>query len=182
MKILLAILGLLFPLVNIAASSDQYREKIQLALDSQPPLCLGETAWPVTVPLHESVWINAKMESLVDAGLATSTSTSQKKTWQLTPQGRRYYKQHGDFCYGRMRIKNIIEKIVHKNNVISILFTYDIENLPSWAKNQSINMAYSDLNNLVMGINDAVYQAEFMRNAKGYIEIQGEPYQRDLFY
>ncbi|MBH2547977.1 CpmK protein [Serratia marcescens] len=157
-------------------------ELIQRALDRQPALCLGEIQWPVSITRGESVWINAKMEALVDAGLVKSQQTSARKAWSLTHAGQAEFNKHGDFCYGRIRIKKIENIVSHGYRYKSVIFYYYIENLPRWAKNKSIRVAYSDLDNLVMGIYKDRYQVDIETSSTGSMKIIGEPYQLDLLY
>lgn len=77
------------------------------------------------------------------------------------------------------KIGNIVN---HGHNNVSVIFYYDIVNLPIWAKDKSIRMAYTDLDNLVMGGNSARYQVDFLVITGGSMKIIGEPYQLDLLY
>ncbi|ADO50153.1 hypothetical protein [[Enterobacter] lignolyticus] len=171
---------LLLSFLSHGADRDSYIKLIQQALDRQPSLCLGEILWPVSITQNESVWVNAKMWALVDAGLVKVTP--DKRSWSLTRAGQEEFKKHGDFCYGRIRVKKIDNIANHGHGNTSVIFYYDIENLPSWAKDKSIRGAYTDLDNRVMGIGNARYQADILTNADGSMTITGEPYQLDLFY
>ncbi|PHM48849.1 CpmK protein [Xenorhabdus miraniensis] len=165
-----------------AINNYEYMDKIQKKLDNQTPLCLGETQWPVSVKNGSSVWINAKMESLVDAGLVKSSIEGHNKVWFLTLLGSKEFKRSGDFCYGRIIVKNI-ESITHIDEKKGfIIFNYYIESLPEWAKNKSVRVAYSYLDNIVTGINVAKYRVEFEKMSSGVIEITDEPTQLDLLY
>lgn len=173
---------MILPFFSYGIGNNKYIELIQRALDKQSSLCLGETQWPVSIHLGESTWINAKMEALVDAGLVKSNIKYNRKEWSLTRFGLREFKKNNDLCYGSIRVKNI-EKIVNNGNGNeSVIFHYYIENLPLWAKDKSIRVAYTDLDNLVMGIDSARYQADFLTKTSGSMRIIGEPYQLDLLY
>ncbi|EJD6611950.1 MULTISPECIES: CpmK protein [Providencia] len=182
MKYFLLACCLIFSTFSQAASTDKYMMLIQQALDKQPPLCLGETQWPVSMNKGGSMWVNAQMEALVDAGLAKSQWISNQKIWQLTTKGQTEFNKHGDFCYGRVRINKIENIIDDGNGKTSVIFYYYIDKLPLWAKHKSIRVAHTDLDNLVTGVNNARYQADFMTIPAGSIKVIGEPYQLDLFY
>ncbi|MBD2797896.1 CpmK protein [Xenorhabdus sp. 18] len=182
MKVIIFVLSSFLSIFCYAINDSAYRDKIQKTLDNQPPLCLGETQWPVSIDNGSSVWINAKMESLVDAGLVKSNMDGHKKTWSLTLLGSKEFKRNGDFCYGKIIVKNI-ENVTYINEKKGfVIFNYYIKSLPKWAKNKSVRVAYSYLDNIVMGINVAKYQIEFERLSSGVIEIIGEPNQLDLLY
>ncbi|PQQ36977.1 hypothetical protein C6H68_15650 [Photorhabdus luminescens] len=52
-------------------------------------LCLGETEWPVSIN-ENSIWVNANMESLVDAGLVKlDFKRGKNKLWNLTKLGKK---------------------------------------------------------------------------------------------
>lgn len=181
-----AVLSMIIPFFCAAHPPpvDQYIKQIQRALDKQPALCLGETRWPVAIGKEgaNTNWITGKMASLVDAGLATSRIEGRQKIWRLTPTGLTEFKKHGDFCYGRMRVKDIESMTQEQNGGGVIIFHYYIKSLPKWAENKSIRFAYTDLDNLVTGINSARYQVDYQRIGADTIKITGEPNQLDLFY
>ncbi|EQC01502.1 CpmK protein [Photorhabdus temperata subsp. temperata M1021] len=83
-------------------------KKIQKEIDDKILLCLGETEWPVSIN-ENSIWANANMESLVDAGLVKlDFKRGKNKLWNLTNLGKKEFNKNGDFCYGRMMLKDIL--------------------------------------------------------------------------
>ena len=122
------------------------------------------------------------MQALLYPRLAKSQWISNQKIWQLTTKGQTEFNKHGDFCYGRVRINKIENIIDDGNGKTSVIFYYYIDKLPLWAKHKSIRVAHTDLDNLVTGVNNARYQADFMTTPAGSIKVIGEPYQLDLFY
>lgn len=177
----LRILLLMLPSFSYSAENP-YIDLLQQALDKQPPLCLGESQWPVSMTQGRSAWVYARMAALIEAGLVTDNSKQATKQWSLTPQGEKEFKKKNDFCYGDMRVNKIEETIKNNDGTLSVIFNYRIENLPKWAQTSAIRGAYSDLDNLVMGIKTARYQADFSLQVSGSMVIIGEPYQLDLFY
>ncbi|EQB99264.1 carbapenem biosynthesis/resistance protein CpmH [Photorhabdus temperata subsp. temperata M1021] len=70
-------------------------------------MCLGEIEWPV-LNNENSIWVNARMESLVDAGLVKSNMKGKSKIWILSELGKKEFNINGDFCYGKMMLKEIL--------------------------------------------------------------------------
>jgi len=164
-----------------AGQKSQYLELIQQSLNQQS-LCLGEKQWPVSIRTGTDRWINAKMEALVDAGLIASHVKAERKIWELTPYGRASFIKHHDFCYGTLRVRAITAVSTDNTGVTYVIFTYYIHALPAWAKNRSVRVANTDLDNLVMGINSVRYQALFDTNKQGTPRLISEPEQLDLLY
>lgn len=181
MRSALLTLLLLLPGVSYSAPNP-YTNLIQQALDKQPPLCLGELEWPVSMTQSESAWVYARMAALMEAGLVTNKGKSTTKQWSLTSRGEKEFKKNNDFCYGNMRVNKIEQMINNSDDTVSVIFDYRIENLPEWAKTPAIRGAYSEVDNLVTGIKNARYQADFSPQGSGTMTITGEPYQLDLFY
>ncbi|WP_255473670.1 CpmK protein [Pantoea sp. paga] len=164
-----------------AGYKSQYRELIQQSLKRQS-LCLGEKQWPVSIRTGTDRWINAKMEALVDAGLIIAHVKAGSKIWQLTPYGQASFTKYHDFCYGTMRVRSIKAVSTDKKGMADVTFTYYIHALPDWAKNHSVRVANTDLDNLVMGIDSVRYQALFNTDNQGNLRLISEPEQLDLLY
>lgn len=165
----------------MAANEDLYRELINSALN-HPPLCLGEHQWPVSIENGRDSWLTARMTAFADAGLIQAHPTSGKTIWQLTKYGKAEHDNKGDFCYGRQLVKNFIHAERIENNSIKLIFSYTIKDLPPWALHKSFRMANTDIDNLIMGIEKAHYQAIITRNRKNQIELVGQPEQLELYY
>jgi len=181
LKLITGILFFFLPLSCYAERKSQYLELIQQSLNQQS-LCLGEKQWPVSIRTGTDRWINAKMEALVDAGLITSHVKAGRKIWELTPYGQSSFIKHHDFCYGTLRVKTLKAISIDKTGATYVTFTYYIHALPAWAKNHSVRVANTDLDNLVMGINSVRYQALFDTNKQGKPHLISEPEQLDLLY
>ncbi|EOC0095198.1 CpmK protein [Cronobacter dublinensis] len=176
-----AVLALFFIRVSSAAQQDEpYRSLIQQALDERS-LCLGETTWPVTSRAGTEPWLNARMEALVDAGLVVTHQEGHQKVWALSHKGRAEYHRHHDFCYGRMRVGTIRE-IHPQRDGVQVTFTYALSALPEWAKNASLRMADTELDNLISGNKNVRYQAFFTRDAHGKLRLTRSPEPLDLLY
>jgi len=136
-KSVLFILLLILPSLSYS-TQNSYTDLIQQALDKQPPLCLGELQWPVSMAQGESAWVYARMAALMEAGLVTDKSKSATKQWSLTPLGEKEFKKKNDFCYGNMRVNKIEQRVYNNGGSVSIIFDYRIENLPKWAQTSVI--------------------------------------------
>ncbi|WBG93123.1 CpmK protein [Pantoea piersonii] len=175
------VLVFFLPFSSQAASETLYRELIQHSFNQQS-LCLGEKQWPVSIKTGSDRWVNAKMEALVDAGLLTSQVKAGRKVWELTPYGQVSFRRHHDFCYGAMRVRDIKAVSTDHSGVTNVTFTYYIHALPAWAKNHSVRVANTDLDNLVMGVDKVRYQALFSTERQKKIRLISEPEQLDLLY
>ena len=173
---------LLFSLVShcIAGSELHYRQLIEHSLNKQP-LCLGKR-WPVSIQIGSDQWTNAKMEALVDAGLINSREKSGRKTWMLTQYGQASLSKEHDFCYGVMRVRTLQDIQTDRTGVTHVTFTYFIQGIPAWAKNASVRVANTDLDNLVTGIDSVRYEARFTHEPRGTTRLLAEPEQMDLYY
>ncbi|GAL58182.1 hypothetical protein EV102420_09_02150 [Pseudescherichia vulneris NBRC 102420] len=165
----------------MANSENLYRRLIEQSLNQQP-LCLGEDHWPVSIKLGSDRWINAKMEALVDAGLITSHAEAGKKSWNLTQYGYTSFSKKHDFCYGTMRVRKILKTQQDRSGITLVTFTYYIHALPAWAKNQSVRVANTDLDNLVTGVESVRYIAKFSHDSQGKVCLLNVPGQIDLLY
>lgn len=164
-----------------AGDKSPYYYLIQQSLNQQH-LCLGEKQWPVSIRAGTDQWVNAKMEALVDAGLITSHLKAERKIWELTTYGHTSFTRHHDFCYGTMRVRAIKAVSTDSAGVSDVIFTYYIDALPAWAKNHSVRVANTDLDNLVMGVDSVRYHALFDTDTKGNVRLINEPEQLDLLY
>lgn len=122
------------------------------------------------------------MEALVDAGLITSHVEAGKKSWNLTQYGHTSLSKKHDLCYGTMRVRTIHKNQPDTSGITLVTFTYYIQALPAWAKNQSVRVANTDLDNLVAGIDSVRYQAKFSQDSRGKVCLLNEPEQIDLLY
>lgn len=181
MKFTTGILLFFLSLSCHAGHASQYVELIQQSLNQQS-LCLGEKQWPVSIKTGTDQWINAKMEALVDAGLITSHVKAGWKIWDMTPYGQASFIKHHDFCYGALRVRTIKTVSTDNAGVTYVTFTYYVHALPAWAKNHSVRVANTDLDNLVMGIDSVRYQALFETDKQGSPRLISEPEQLDLLY
>ncbi|WP_234480315.1 CpmK protein [Erwinia sp. S38] len=181
MKLIAGILLFFLPFCSHAGEKSLYHDLIQQSLNQQP-LCLGEKQWPVRIIAGTDLWVNAKMEALVEAGLISSHVKTGSKIWELTPYGQSFFSEHHDFCYGTMRVRFIKAVSTGNAGITDVTFTYYIHALPAWAKNHSVRVANTDLDNLVMGIDSVRYHARFNTDSQGNIRLISEPEQLDLFY
>ncbi|EKT62919.1 hypothetical protein [Providencia burhodogranariea] len=181
MRILFIIFIMQFTTQAYSYDNAEYQKKIQDFYNKQP-LCLGPTKWPVSVIIGNDLWLNAKMESFVESGLAFSHLKSGEKIWELSRNGKHEFSKGLGFCYGKIKVKSI-ENIYTNNQGITIVeFKYLINNLPAWAKNKSIRFSNTDLDNIISGIDNVRYQAIFKWSNRSGLTLYSEPEQVDLLY
>lgn len=182
MKLVIFILTIIWLTPCQAGNDKRYKSAIQQALDNQQPLCLGEKKWPTITYTKGYSWINAKMEALKDAGLITKSVATEKIEWRLTSYGLKQFKKSNDFCYGKFKVNKISEVISNSDGTLTIYFTYLIADLSEWAKNKAVRVAYTDLDNDLMGINHARYEIKFRKEGSGKLTVISQPSQLDLLY
>ncbi|WP_312044492.1 CpmK protein [Erwinia sp.] len=181
----IGIVAILFTVTCHAGSagvSQHYKTAIQQALDNQPPLCLGEKTWPAVTYARGYSWINAKMEALKEAGLIAKNKTGGKIEWKLTAYGQKAFNESGDFCYGKFKVGKVTDINHTDEETVTVDFTYTLGALPAWAKNKAVRVAYTDLDNDLMGIGRARYEIIFRKARSGKLRVLSPPSQLDLLY
>lgn len=175
--------GMLFPLCALAQLSEQdYQQRVQEFFDAEPPLCLGEKQWPVHSPKGDSPWNSGRLNALVEAKLAHETPEGTGKVYRLSPVGEKNWRQYGDLCYGRMQVSRI-EKIDRVNQELTVVyFTYRLTSLEDWAYNRSLRFAFSELDNLVGGMETTRYSATIRETLGGAAKLQNYPVPVELDY
>ncbi|MDY4316615.1 carbapenem biosynthesis protein CpmH [Pectobacterium actinidiae] len=175
--------GMLFPLCALAQLSEQdYQQRVQEFFDAEPPLCLGEKQWPVHSPKGDSPWNSGRLNALVEAKLAHETPEGTGKVYRLSPVGEKNWRQYGDLCYGRMQVSRI-EKIDRVNQELTVVyFTYRLTSLEDWAYNRSLRFAFSELDNLVGGMETTRYSATIRETLGGAAKLQDYPVPVELDY
>ncbi|WJV61404.1 carbapenem biosynthesis protein CpmH [Pectobacteriaceae bacterium CE70] len=162
--------------------SNTYRQLLQDFFGAEPPLCLGERAWPVNSHTHDSPWVSGRLNALVDARLARKTQEGKKIIYNLTPLGEKNWRKYGDLCYGRMHVTRI-EKVDHINRELTVVyFYYRLEPLERWARNRSLRFAFSELDNLVNGMDKIRYIATIRETLGGAAKLQDYPTPVELDY
>ncbi|KHS78366.1 MULTISPECIES: hypothetical protein [Pectobacterium] len=176
-------LGLLFPLATVAQLSElDYQQRVQDFFDAESPLCLGEKQWPIHSPKGDAPWNRGRLHALVEAGLAQATPEGTGKVYRLSPVGEQNWRQYGDLCYGRMQVSSI-EKIDRVNQeLVVVYFTYRLSPLESWAYNRSLRFAFSELDNLVGGMETTRYSATIRETLGGAAKLQDYPVPVELDY
>lgn len=177
------VLGLWFPLSTLAQLSEQdYQQHVQDFFDAQSPLCLGEKQWPIHSPKGDAPWNRGRLHALVEAGLAQATPEGTGTVYRLSPVGEKNWRQYGDLCYGRMQVSRI-EKIERVNQELTVVyFTYRLTPLESWAHHRSLRFAFSELDQLVGGMDTMRYSATIREALGGAAKLQDYPVPVELDY
>jgi len=67
--------------------------------------CIGEPAWPISLPEDNDPWLLGRLDALADAGLVHSAWMNNRRVWLLTPADTPSTPRTGDGCYGRMLLQ-----------------------------------------------------------------------------
>ena len=147
--------------ISAAIAGDRYAQLINDFYTRQPPLCLGETDWPVAASAAAAPWESGRLHSLVDAGLAVKRGAR----FVLTPMGERNWKRNGDLCYGRMAVRRIERVKPLSATQTAVWFTYSLPDREKWASTPSLRHAFSELDNVLSGEKQSLWLATVMVSA-----------------
>ena len=178
---------------NFTKAINQYLAKPDDACSS-----LGQTLpVNVTVPEQKDQYgIGPELAALEEAGLVRSTNTTAAvhgmldalrgstppqpvKRYELTDQGKKYYRQipatfgqNGLFCYGRETVDSIIKwtepGTMEGATLSEVTYTYKIANLAPWAKQPDVQQAFPDLRQTLNEASKANQTAELQLTNKGW--------------
>ncbi|WP_333877535.1 hypothetical protein [Methylobacter sp.] len=171
-----------------AANEDNFKVSIQAYLDTAYPKCYLYTELPTTIGDFDLNRIKEKLQALAKAGIVSKKEGSReisdyfsrvKKTvpaplFDLTDEGRKYYKPDiektlggksvGGFCFGKARIKEITQFTepadLFGQKVSSVNYTYEVYDLPEWAKSPEIISAIDSLKSDVESLTTPVKKME----------------------
>lgn len=153
-----------------SANEKNFKIAIQKKLDEARPTCYVIANFPGTIPNSLD---NDKLsfKALVDAGMLTVKDESRMTTglmfnkvavqpvFSLTEEGKKYYKpammksglgdDFGGFCFGKPIVREIVEFTepadVMGGRVSQVTYTYELSELPAWAKQPQIVAALPKL-------------------------------------
>ncbi len=103
-KIIIFYLFFLFS-ASAAAINVADKEVLQRIIDNFSHECLGEPAWPISLPVENDPWLSGRLAALAEAGLAHPAWSDSRPVWLLTPAGNGSAFNAGDRCYGRMLLR-----------------------------------------------------------------------------
>ncbi|WP_413735082.1 carbapenem biosynthesis protein CpmH [Sodalis sp. RH21] len=181
---LLALLPLLLlpaPACATAAPAE-YRRLIQDFLDAEPPYCLGETQWPVVSRSGEAPWLAGRLHALVDAGLARRSQNGRQAVYQLSKTGEQWYGGNGDLCYGRMEIGRINHIEAINDGMVAVSYYYRLKGLAPWAYHPTLRFAFSEMDQMVGGMDKTRYQVIINTALGGAPKLQNYPSPVEMDY
>lgn len=167
-------------------NDSNFTKAINQYLGKHGDICssLGQTLpIDVTVPQQKDQYgIGPQLAALEEAGLAHSTNTTAVvhrmldalrgstppqpvKRYELTDQGKQYYRQipstfghNGIFCYGRKTVGSIVKwtkPTTGEDSQSEVTYTYKIADLAPWAERPDVQQAFPDLRQTVNGVSKA---------------------------
>ncbi len=125
----------------------------------------------------------AVIHGMLDA-LRGPTPPQSVKRYDLTADGRRYFRQRADtlgqtasFCYGEKTVDSIVKwtepVTVGATTQTEVTYTYKIANLPPWATRVDIQRQFGDVRVIVNGISKSNEIAELQLTNQGW-EVPGQ--------
>lgn len=156
-----------------AANEKNFEVAIQNYLDSTYPKCYVTTNFPIT-PQYDFGGTTAKLRALVKVGLVsekmgsyeilTHLGSGGKKTipapsFDLTEEGKKFYKpdavdgrsagKFGCIRLGKATVKSVTQfsepADMFGHRVSRVNYTYEVSDLPAWAKSQEVHLAINEL-------------------------------------
>lgn len=157
------------------ASDENFQKAAQAYLDTQYPKCFLVTAFPVKTLDFDVSGQNRVLHALAGVGIVKETELSRKDipktifspaqtdisySYDLTDEGHKYYKDDarqlangnklGGICIGKakvVRIDQFSEPGEMMGQKISrVTYSYQINDLPTWAHDQNVQAASNELN------------------------------------
>ncbi len=124
----------------------------------------------------------AVIHGMLDA-LRGPTPPQSVKRYDLTADGRRYFRQRADtlgqtasFCYGEKTVDSIVKwtepVTVGATTRTEVTYTYKIANLPPWATRADIQRQFGDVRTIVNGISKSNEIAGLQLTSQGW-EVPG---------
>ncbi|QWA09692.1 hypothetical protein GTU79_20505 [Sodalis ligni] len=109
-KIIAPYLLFLFPLMAFASNVVD-KEVLQRILNNVSHECLGNPAWPISLPVDNDPWLLGRLEALAESGLVQPAWLDNRPVWLLTPTGAVSSPRSGDGCIGRMLLRHGLQEV-----------------------------------------------------------------------
>lgn len=160
---------------NDSQKVDEYKIALEAFFNSDYLLCLGEGKWPVYSNEDDAPWVLERMHALVEAGLIEQTANGEEWVFNLSEKGRTAWLPYQDFCYGHLFISQIKEIQPIGSGKSKIYFYYGVKGIPSWATNEEIQSAFSELDIVINGINRELYQLNIEKMPDNHFKVLSYP-------
>ncbi|MBT9238531.1 hypothetical protein RIN61_26170 [Pseudomonas inefficax] len=170
-------LALLATLAGCSNSEDiseaSFQKAAQAYLDTQYPHCFVISSFPTRTQDFDVHGTNKALHALAQVGVVSEKEISRTEVparlWQaartdiyyaydLTDEGRKYYKADNGLCFGKAQV-TAIEQFSEPSEVTgqkmsNVTYAYKITGLPAWAANEQVKASIAELGKAVAS-NDA---------------------------
>ncbi len=170
-------LALLATLAGCSNSEDiseaSFQKAAQAYLDTQYPHCFVISSFPTRTQDFDVHGTNKALHALAQVGVVSEKEISRTEVparlWQaartdiyyaydLTDEGRKYYKADNGLCFGKAQV-TAIEQFSEPSEVTgqkmsNVTYAYKITGLPAWAANEQVRASIAELGKAVAS-NDA---------------------------
>ncbi|WP_085624831.1 MULTISPECIES: hypothetical protein [unclassified Pseudomonas] len=165
-------LALLATLAGCSNSEDtseaSFHKAAQAYLDSQYPYCFITSSFPTRTQDFDLHGTNKALHALAQVGVVSEKEISRTEVparlWQaartdiyyaydLTDEGRKYYKADSGLCFGKAQV-TAIEQFSEPSEVTgqkmsNVTYAYKITGLPAWAANEQVKASVAELGKAV---------------------------------
>lgn len=162
-------------LATLAGCSDRqdttkasFHKAAQAYLDSQYPHCFVVSSFPTKTQDFDVHGTNKSLHALAQVGVVSEKEISRTEVparlwspartdiyyaYDLTDEGRRYYKAGSGLCFGKAQV-TAVEQFSEPNEVAgqkrsNVTYAYKITGLPAWAGNVSVKAGIAGLDKAV---------------------------------
>lgn len=170
----LALLATLAGCSNSEETSEaSFRKAAQAYLDTQYPHCFVISSFPTKTQDFDLHGTNKALHALAQVGVVSEKEISRTEVparlWQaartdiyyaydLTDEGRKYYKADNGLCFGKAQV-TAIEQFSEPSEVTgqkmsNVTYAYKITGLPAWAGDDGVKASIAELGKAVAS-NDA---------------------------
>ncbi|GLO47477.1 hypothetical protein [Pseudomonas putida] len=165
-------LALLAPLAGCSNSEDtseaSFHKAAQAYLDTQYPHCFVISSFPTKTQDFDLHGTNKALHALAQVGVVSEKEISRTEVparlWQaartdiyyaydLTDEGRKYYKADNGLCFGKAQV-TAIEQFSEPSEATGqkmsrVTYAYKITGLPAWAANEEVKASVAELGKAV---------------------------------
>ncbi|MGV5525787.1 hypothetical protein [Pseudomonas sp. XP1] len=149
-------------------SEASFQKAAQAYLDTQYPRCFVISSFPAKTQDFDLHGTNKALHALARVGVVSEKEISRTEVparlWQaartdiyyayeLTDEGRRYYKADNGLCFGKAQVTAIEQfskpSEVTGQKISNVTYAYKITGLPAWAGDEGVKASIAELGKAV---------------------------------
>lgn len=149
-------------------SEASFQKAAQAYLDTQYPRCFVISSFPAKTQDFDLHGTNKALHALARIGVVSEKEISRTEVparlWQaartdiyyayeLTDEGRRYYKADNGLCFGKAQVTAIEQfskpSEVSGQKISNVTYAYKITGLPAWAGDEGVKASIAELGKAV---------------------------------